>query len=147
MQLTMEQRIFIVKLYYKMKSYNQNQTHFRILFWEHLLPSRTTIWKNVKRYERDSTSLKMNKGRSRRRITTKTKENIEAVQQALEGNQGIISARRHGLGIPPSSICQIIKIDLHLDLFKIIRHHNLKDGDYERCFFSVLFASIRIEGS
>ena len=146
MQLTMEQHIFSVKLYYKTKSYNQNQIHVRILFRERLPPSRTTVWENVKKYERDSTSLKMNKGRSGRRITTKTKENIGAVRQALEGNQGIISAIRHGLGIPASSCCQIIKIGLRLYLLKIIRH-NLKDGNYERCFVNAFCIRARIEDS
>ena len=42
----------------------------------------------------------MNKGRSGRRITTRTQENIEAVRQALQRNQLIICARRNGLGIP-----------------------------------------------
>ena len=54
-------------------------------------------------YERDGTSLNMNKGRLGRRITTRTQGNIEAVRQALERNQERISARRSGLGISPSS--------------------------------------------
>ena len=44
----------------------------------------------------------MNKGRSGRRITTKTQENIELVWQAWERNQERTSARRDGLGISPS---------------------------------------------
>ena len=83
----MEQRIFIVKSYYEMKSYSQVQTKFRTLFSERLPPNKTTIRKNVKKYERDDTYLNMNKGRSGRRITTRTQENIEAVRQALETNQ------------------------------------------------------------
>ena len=44
----------------------------------------------LKMYERDGTSLNMNKRRSGRRITTKAEENIEVVRQALERNQGRI---------------------------------------------------------
>ena len=87
MQLAMEQGIFIVKSYYETKSYNHVQTNFRTLSSECLPPNKTTIRKNVKTYERDDTSLNMNKERSGRRITTRTQENIEVVRQALERNQ------------------------------------------------------------
>ena len=42
MQLTMEQRTFIVKSYYETKSYNQVQTKFITLFLERLPPNKTT---------------------------------------------------------------------------------------------------------
>ena len=132
MQLTMEQRIFIAKSYYKTKSYNQFQTKFRTLFPERLPLNKTTIRKNVKKYEKDGTYLNMNKGRSGRRITTRTQENIETVREALDSNQERISGRRDGLGIPLSSFCRIIKKDLHWYPCKMIRRHDLKDGDYER---------------
>ena len=76
----------------------------------------------------------MSKGRSGRRIANRTQENIEAVRQALERNQGRISARRNGLGVSPSSFCRIIKKDLRWYPYKMIRRHNLTDGDYERHF-------------
>ena len=79
MQLTMEQHIFIVKLYYKTKSYSQVKTKFRTLFPKRLQPNKTKIQGNVKKYV---------KRRSGRRNTTRTKENIDALQQALERNQG-----------------------------------------------------------
>ena len=93
MQLTMEQRIFNVKSYYKTKSYNQVQTKFRILFPERLPPPNKT--------------LNMNNERSRRGITTR-KQNNEAVQQASVKNEKRISIRRNGLGTSLSSFCQII---------------------------------------
>ena len=61
---------------------------------------------------------------SGRRITTRT-------QKALEINQGRIGARRNGLGISASSFCRIINKDLRWYPYKMIRRHNLKDGDYE----------------
>ena len=76
MQLTMKQRIFNVKSYYEMKSYNQLQTKFTTTFPECLPPDKTIIPKKVKKYERDGTSLNMSKGRPARIITTRTQENI-----------------------------------------------------------------------
>ena len=109
MELTKEKRIFITKSYYEMKSYTQIQTESRILFPERLPPNKTTSQKIVKKYEKDGTSLNMNKGRSGRRVTTRTQENTEMVQKALEQNQERISARRNGLQILPSSFCRTIK--------------------------------------
>ena len=57
MQLTMEQRILIVKSYCETKSYNQVQNKFRNLFPECLSPNKTAIGRNVKTYERGGTSL------------------------------------------------------------------------------------------
>ena len=74
MPLKME-HIFFVKLYCEMKNYSQVQIKFRTLFPELLPPNKTTIpKKNVKKHERNNTSLNMNKGRSGTRITTRTQE-------------------------------------------------------------------------
>ena len=94
MQLTMEKRIFFVKSYYETKSYNQVQTKFRTLFPERLPPNKTTIRKNVKKYERNGLSLNKNKGRPGRSIATRTQENIEAVRRVLERNQGRIRCKK-----------------------------------------------------
>ena len=79
-----------------------------------------------KSFEKDDTSLNMNKGRSARRITTRAQQNIETVWQALEKNQGKISVRRNGLGTSPSSFCRIIKKDLRCYPYRMIRRHDLK---------------------
>ena len=44
MELTMGQRIFILKSYYETKSYNQVQTKFRTMFPERLLPNIIVIY-------------------------------------------------------------------------------------------------------
>ena len=91
----------------------------------------------------------MNKGKLGRRITTSTQENIEAVQQALEIIHWRVTVRRNGLGTLPSLFCRIIKKNLRWYSHKKIRHHNLKDGDYERrsVFFSGFCISAAMEGS
>ena len=43
----------------------------------------------------------------KRRVTVRTAENIHAAQEALEVNNGCLSARRRNIGISASSICQI----------------------------------------
>ena len=95
------------------------------MFPEPLPPNKTTIQKNAKKYERD--------GRSGRRTTTRTQENIRAVWQVLKRNQGRISVRRNGLEILPMLFCRILKKDLRWYPYKLIRCQNLNDGDYERC--------------
>ena len=74
----------------------------------------------------------MNKRSSERKITTRKQENMEEVRQAVERNQGRISARRNGFRISPSLFCWIVKKDLPWHPYKMIRRHNLKDSDYER---------------
>ena len=129
MQLTKEKRIFITKSYYEMKLHSNSNLVQN--FVSRTFTTKTTSQKIVKKYERDGTSLNMNKGRSERRVTTRTKENTETVQKALEQNQERISARRNGLQILPSSFCRTIKKVLRWYPYKMIRRHNLKDGDYE----------------
>ena len=107
MQLTKEKRIFITKSYYEMKLHSNSNLVQN--FVSRTFTTKTTSQKIVKKYERDGTSLNMNKGRSERRVTTRTKENTETVQKALEQNQERISARRNGLQILPSSFCRTIK--------------------------------------
>ena len=50
-------------------------------------PSTTrTIWKNVKKYEREGLSLNINKGRSDRRRTVRTEETIKAARLYAQNN-------------------------------------------------------------
>ena len=92
----MEQSIFIVKSYCEMESYNPVHTKFRTLFPELLPPNKTTVWKR----------WHMNKEGSGRRITARIQESIKVAWQALKINQEIISPRKNGSGILPSSFCQ-----------------------------------------
>ena len=91
----------------------------------------------------------MNKGKSERRTATRTQEIIEAVCQALERNQGRITARKNGLAISPSLFCQRINKDFSWYPYKMIRCHNLKYGDYERSslFVSGFCISVTIKDS
>ena len=77
MQLTTEQRVFVVKTYYKTISYLEVKEAFRRTFSENDPPTNRTIWKNVKKYEREATSLNINKRRSGRKRTVRTKGKME----------------------------------------------------------------------
>ena len=103
------------------------------MFPERLTSNKTTDQpQDVKKCKRLAHLLYMNKGRSGRRITTRIQENTEAVWQSLERNQRRISARRNESVILPSLFCQIIRTSLGTHIEMVI-HHNLKDGDYDRC--------------
>ena len=95
----------------------------------------------LRTYGRDGVSLSMNKGRSGREITTRTQENMEAVRQSLERNQGRVNARRNGLGISLSWFCWIIKEDWYRYPYKMIRRYNVP------VFFSVFCIIATIEDS
>ena len=76
--LTTQQIIFVVVKYQETKSYLTVQNLFREQFPDRGPPSKTTIWKNVQKYQEHGTSLNLNKNRSGRRRTVRSEENIEA---------------------------------------------------------------------
>ena len=83
LQLTTEQRVFVVKKFHENRSLQATQNAFREAFHERDPPAKTTIWANVKKYQDHGTSLNRNKGPSGRRRTVRTEESIEAVRQQL----------------------------------------------------------------
>ena len=86
MQLTDEQCVFVVKRYFQTWSYKQVQDEFVIRFPGRVAPQKTTIKRNVEKYEEHGTSLNRNKGCSGRRITVRTPQNIQAVRQRKKSN-------------------------------------------------------------
>ncbi|KAF2361010.1 Protein of unknown function DUF4817 [Trinorchestia longiramus] len=98
MQLTKEQRIFIVVNFLDSNSIQHVQELFQERFPERNSPSKVTIWKNVREYKTEGTSLNLSKGRSGRKSTERAPENVEIVHQTLLANPDI-SSRKNGLGI------------------------------------------------
>lgn len=113
-QLTIEQRIFIVSKYEETKSYLTVQKLFREKFPDREPPYKATIWKNVAKYRKNGTSLNLNKTNSGRRRTARTQENIEAVRKLLnESKPGdVITARKNPLGLSKSTFNSITRKDL-----------------------------------
>jgi hypothetical protein len=65
MQLTKDQRVFVVKK--EDKCIKQVQESFAHSFPDRISPSKNAIWKNVKKYQEEGTSLNLNEGCSGRR--------------------------------------------------------------------------------
>ena len=82
-QLTTEQRVFIVECYVRSRSYVTVQREFRERFPDREPPAKRTIQENVSKYHNFGTSLNRNKGNSGRSRTARTEENITQVRNLL----------------------------------------------------------------
>ena len=94
-QLTAEQRIFVVMKFHETRSLQATQDAFGEAFPDREPPAKKTIWANVRKYEAHGTSLNRNKGRSGRPRTARSQENITAVRQQLIDHPQETSARRN----------------------------------------------------
>ena len=83
-QLTTEQRVFIVLHYTQTQNTTAVQNAFRARFPDRDPPHKTTILRNVRKYSSQGTSLNLNKGNSGRRRTARTEQNIAAVRTLLD---------------------------------------------------------------
>ncbi|KAF2351096.1 Protein of unknown function DUF4817 [Trinorchestia longiramus] len=115
MQLTKEQRTFIVEKYFQAKSFQQVIQSFQEYFPERQSPTKMTIWRNVTRYRTEGTSLNLNKGRSgRKRTSERSEENVRIVQGALTENPQI-SARKSGFDVTKSTFNRIITLNYNFE--------------------------------
>ena len=85
-QLTTDQRIFVVKKFHETKSYLATQEAFRVAFPNRNPPAKSTIQHNLVKYDRDRTSLNLNKGRSEQRRKVRAQQNIDRLRTALQTN-------------------------------------------------------------
>ena len=132
-QLTIQQRTFIVKKYYETRSYRAVRDQFRLAFPGRNPPANSTIQHNIQKYERDGTSLNVNKERSGRRRSVRTDANINRVRQVLNQQQRQrISCRRNTLGMTKSSFNFVTKHDINFHPYKIQVAHKLEPTDYGR---------------
>ena len=131
-QLSKEQRVFVVKTYYQTKKFITVQQLFRQAFPDRNPPTKSTIWKNVQKYENHGTSLNRNAKNSGRRRTVRSNENIDMVQAELENNPDGISCRENGLGLSSASFNQICRLDLRWHPYRMKRRHELKQADFDR---------------
>ena len=97
MQLTEQQRVFVVKNYFETKSFEIVQQRYEENFPERS-STKKTIWKNVRKFNNEGTTMNLNKNRSGRKNTARTRENINLVlEHLLEDPKK--SARRNGLDL------------------------------------------------
>ena len=94
-QLTEQQKVFVVKNYCETKSFEIVQQRFEENFPERSSPTKKTIWKNVRKFKNEGTTMNSNKNRSDRKKTARTRKNINLVLEHLLEDPNI-SARRNG---------------------------------------------------
>ena len=131
MQLTTEQRIFVVTKYHETKSYNEVREAFARRFPNRNAPPKKTIYKNVLKYQQNGTSLNLNKGRSGRRVSVRTPDNIQLVRDALNANPQM-STRRNDVPVNRRSFQRIVRQDLQWHPYRIHVRHELKQADFQR---------------
>ena len=71
MQLTKQQRVFLVTVLMRSKSYQVVSKEFSENFLKRNVPNTTKIRKNVKKYREERTSLNLNRGHSGRQKDSK----------------------------------------------------------------------------
>ena len=130
MQLTSEQRIYVVTNYLKTRSFKEVPLFFekriRELKW-------TFEKKHVKEYKTERSTLNLNKDLSGRRRSERTQENINFLQEQLIDDPRI-SARNNCLDISKSTFSRITKRDLKWHPYKM---HVWKGGNnYKSSWFT-----------
>lgn len=133
MQLTVEQRVFVVTKYLETKSIDAVKTAFRLQFPNRVPPTHKAIYDNVAKYKRNGTSKNLNKGNSGRRRFVRSPENIQAVRDLLNNNP-TVSIRRNQLELSRSTFSRVVKHDLKWHPYKIHVRHQLKPTDFEKRF-------------
>ncbi len=131
MQLTKDQRIFIVTSYNTNKCIHRVREEFKIMFPERALPTRLTIRRTIRKFNTKATLLNLNKGNSGRLKTIRNEENIERIRQKVIENRNV-SSRRNPSGLAKSSFHNIIKKDLNLFPYKMQVRQQLLDADLPR---------------
>ena len=131
-QLTIQQRIFVVRTYFETKSYVEVRRLFQNEFPGRRPPTDMTIYRNVIKYSQHGTSLNRNSACSGRPRSGRSNENIDRVQEALEENPDGLACRRNGLGLTASTFNRICRIDLKWHPYKMRVRHELKPNDPAR---------------
>ena len=131
-QLTKEQRVFIVLHYTQTANTAAVQNAFRARFPDRNPPHKTTILRNFEKYSIEGTSSNLNKGNSGRRRTARSAENVAAVRALLEKNPRNVSARRNPTEITSASFNRITRLDLKWHPYRMHVRHALLATDLPR---------------
>ena len=75
------------------KSYQVISQEYPENFPERNVPNKTTIWKHVKKYRENGTSLNLNRGCSGSGRTARSEENIANVRQLLHDDAHVTGRR------------------------------------------------------
>ena len=134
-QLTSEQRVFVVTNFIRTQSVPEVQDAFRVAFPDRNPPLRNTILDNVRKYQNTGTSLNRNRGNSGRRRSERTEGNVAAVRELLEQNPRV-SCRRNPTALSSATFNRITRLDLLWHPYRIHVRHELLETDCPRrlCF-------------
>ncbi|CAH1788902.1 unnamed protein product [Owenia fusiformis] len=122
------QRVFVVTENTRTQSLRVVQESFRERYPDRPPPARSTILRNVRKYQEAGTSLNLNKGNSGRRRTGRFEENVKRVRTRLVENPRDTSARRNGIG-PQATFNRITRLDLRWHPYQMRVRHKLLPGD------------------
>lgn len=131
-QLTVQERVFVVKTYFETHSFQEVRRLFLLQFPQKTPPVKATVWRTVKKYLDHGTSLNRNPCNSGRKRTGRSDENIDAVHDELIRNPEGVTCRVNNLNLPSATFNRIVRIDLKWHPYKIQRRHQLKVADYQR---------------
>lgn len=131
-QLTIEQRPFVVRSFYQTGSLQLTREAFRGRFPDRQPPALKSIWANVRKYEAHGTSQNRNKGNSGRIRTGRSEANIAAVRERLDEHPRSTSARRNGVGLPSATFNRITRLDLNEYPYRMHIRHQLLPRDFNR---------------
>ena len=132
-QFTNLQRAFLVREFHRTNSVNHVLRRFREVYPNVRCPSSMTVYRNVRKYDANGTNHNLNPGRSGRRRSGRSVENINAVRHLFQNHpDGTISSRRNELGLPSATFNRITRLDLNFHPYQMIKHHELRPGDRQR---------------
>ena len=130
MPLTTEQKGKLVEFYLETKSIIKTRRAYCLHFQVKDAPDRKTVWRIVKKFRTERTVHNVNKGRSGRKKSARTPENVEAVRiSALRSPKKSTRHRSQELSLSRSSIRRILKLDLNLFPYHIQVKHKLTAED------------------
>ena len=112
MQLSIEQRTFIVEVFFASNDIATVRNRFRERFHDRQPPCINSIKKIVKKFQQHGTVENLNALKSGRNRTIRIGEVIDRVEDALHNNPQM-SSRRNGLGLSKSSFNNITRLDLN----------------------------------
>ena len=130
-QLTTDQRVFVVTNFIRTQSVTEVQNAFRVTFPDRNPPLRNTILKNVRKYQNTGTSLNRNKGNSGRRRSARSEENIAAVRELLEQDPHV-SSRRNPIAVSQPTFNRITRLDLRWHPYRMHVRQELLQNDWLR---------------
>ena len=107
-QLSKQQRVWLCLEFARVGNAAEVQRRWPMHFPQRPAPSLPAIRKNVTKLNNEATCHNLNKGRSGRRTTVFTQQNINRVRNSLRNN-GKRSSRRNGLHLSATSFRRIVK--------------------------------------